>query len=298
MDTNAVTDIAIGLILMYLLLSLVCTVINEFIGTLSGLRAATLRQGIERIVDDPDTRAALQATGVMKMSGLASGGKGPSYIPSRTFALGILEVLHPERKVADAAAMKNVLGAIDNLPDSAIKSTLAALARDTGEDLESFRTSVAVWFDDMMDRAGGVFRRKMQLCSFIVAVLLVVAVNGDSVQVAKTLWQDATLRAQIANAAVELVEDTGLVDDLVDIKMIAAELRPIPIGWDFESPGWSGDWYRSPEGWLLKFFGLLFTAAAVSLGAPFWFDLLKKFVNLRGAGKAPDKQKPAAAGAG
>ena len=31
----------------------------------------------------------------------------------------------------------------------------------------------------------------------------------------------------------------------------------------------------------------LAAAAALSLGAPFWFDLLNKFINLRGAGQKP-----------
>jgi hypothetical protein len=35
-------------------------------------------------------------------------------------------------------------------------------------------------------------------------------------------------------------------------------------------------------------FGWLITALAISLGAPFWFDLLNKFINLRNAGKNPD----------
>lgn len=43
-----------------------------------------------------------------------------------------------------------------------------------------------------------------------------------------------------------------------------------------------------------KFFGLILTAFAISLGAPFWFDLLNKLINLRGseknaAAKEPDK---------
>jgi hypothetical protein len=34
---------------------------------------------------------------------------------------------------------------------------------------------------------------------------------------------------------------------------------------------------------------------AVSLGAPFWFDLLSKFVNIRGAGTPPAEPAKAAA---
>jgi hypothetical protein len=36
--------------------------------------------------------------------------------------------------------------------------------------------------------------------------------------------------------------------------------------------------------------GWIFTAIAVSIGAPFWFDTLNRFINIRSAGKPPDKQ--------
>ena len=36
-----------------------------------------------------------------------------------------------------------------------------------------------------------------------------------------------------------------------------------------------------------KLLGFLITAMAISLGAPFWFDLLNKFVNLRASGAKP-----------
>ena len=41
---------------------------------------------------------------------------------------------------------------------------------------------------------------------------------------------------------------------------------------------------------ILHLLGWLLTAAALSLGAPFWFDLLKKFINLRGAGQKPARE--------
>jgi hypothetical protein len=42
--------------------------------------------------------------------------------------------------------------------------------------------------------------------------------------------------------------------------------------------------------WLAKILGILFTTIAVSLGAPFWFDVLNKFVNLRSAGDRPENK--------
>lgn len=43
---------------------------------------------------------------------------------------------------------------------------------------------------------------------------------------------------------------------------------------------------------LAKFMGILFTALATMQGAPFWFDMLKKLVNIRGTGANP-AEKPA-----
>ncbi len=51
-------------------------------------------------------------------------------------------------------------------------------------------------------------------------------------------------------------------------------------------------WRGLPQGagaWLFKILGLAVTAIAVSFGAPFWFDLLNKLVNLRQTGKKPDE---------
>jgi len=56
--------------------------------------------------------------------------------------------------------------------------------------------------------------------------------------------------------------------------------------------GWSGEMRLLHEqGWSLWLFrhlpGWLMTAFAVSLGAPFWFDILKRFMNVRAAGVPP-----------
>jgi hypothetical protein len=73
----------------------------------------------------------------------------------------------------------------------------------------------------------------------------------------------------------------------------------VPMGWP-EGPKW---FCRNSEtemcdqrllpvtfwGWARRLAGWIFTAIAMSLGAPFWFDLLNKFVNLRAAAPPPPK---------
>jgi hypothetical protein len=47
---------------------------------------------------------------------------------------------------------------------------------------------------------------------------------------------------------------------------------------------------QSPWVFITKIGGLLVTAAAASLGAPFWFDLLNRFISIRSTGKAPEEK--------
>ena len=55
MFQNAAIDVTIALILMYLMLSLLCTVINEFIATKLKLRAKSLASALEQLLDNQES---------------------------------------------------------------------------------------------------------------------------------------------------------------------------------------------------------------------------------------------------
>ncbi|MEM6632064.1 MAG: hypothetical protein AAF694_20475 [Bacteroidota bacterium] len=60
--------------------------------------------------------------------------------------------------------------------------------------------------------------------------------------------------------------------------------------------GWTDETLRKWEGAniatiFIHFLGLLIFGLAISLGAPFWFDLLKRFVNIRHAGAKPKRNE-------
>jgi hypothetical protein len=62
----------------------------------------------------------------------------------------------------------------------------------------------------------------------------------------------------------------------------------LPLGWAPKTA--TSDPRRIPSQrgeWIAKVVGLLITAAALTFGAPFWFDLLKKIVSLRSSGSPP-----------
>ena len=297
MDINPLLDITIGLLLMYLLLSLFCTVINEFVASIMKLRAGNLREGIEKLIDDPKLHEALESTGFMRSIKRVSGKRGPSYLSPRTFALALIEAIKSDKDITKTGTYEDVLESIQKLPESDVRNVLMSLAKEATGDLEKLRDDIGTWFDNIMDRVAGVYKRKLQVISVCIALALAVAVGADSIAVARALWSDATLRQQIVQAATEIVDQTQSIDDLAQLKDIEASLRPFPIGWDFESPPFATDWFKNFWGWVIKVCGLLLTALAISIGAPFWFDLLQKFMKLRGSGGVPHREEEAGAGA-
>ena len=74
------------------------------------------------------------------------------------------------------------------------------------------------------------------------------------------------------------------------------EALNLPIGWssvDDIQRKWPGSNVFDSGGWVDQlrwhFFGWILTALAISLGAPFWFDLLNKFIVIRSAVKPHEK---------
>ena len=282
MDTNAILDVSIGLALMYLLLSLYCTIANEFIASLFKLRAWNLRRGIAKLLDDDKLLQALDGTAVMKSMKKVSGGIGPSYLPPERFTEALLDALTTKGSLSESDLAKDLAGTLDTLPIGAdIKANLIGLARESADDIDAFRARTAAWFDAMMERGAGVYKRQAQAISFAIGLVLAVGLNADTIAVARAIWSDTALRDQLVETATEIVDETGYIEDIAEVKDINDELRSFPIGWDEQTEPTDA---KRVVGWLL-------TALAVSLGAPFWFDLLSKFIKLRGAGGVPPKDK-------
>src|SRR5436190_22299908 len=66
MFNSPVLEVAIGMIFFYLLLSLICTALNELIEAWLKNRAYDLEHGIRKLLDDPDPNARGFATHVYR----------------------------------------------------------------------------------------------------------------------------------------------------------------------------------------------------------------------------------------
>ena len=91
---------------------------------------------------------------------------------------------------------------------------------------------------------------------------------------AEKLWANDALRSAIAVQAQNVSVQQNLLDS--GSNEIIESINEFPIGWE-KLPNSDIEWVKSILGWVL-------TAAAVSLGAPFWFHVLGRVANIRGSG--------------
>jgi hypothetical protein len=146
----------------------------------------------------------------------------------------------------------------------------------------------------------------VQVITLVFAVVVTLAANASSTRIWTALSTTPALRA----AALALAEEAAGRDDAPgaggaagdpagaasadSVRAAMARVERlmaigVPLGWSAGEAGDARYWLRSAMGWLL-------TALAISLGAPFWFDVLNRFMHVRSAGRAPEERpKPPAA---
>jgi hypothetical protein len=338
MIASPIIDFCIGMFFFYFIMTLVCTMINEyFIDKVGKLRQKNLLEGISGLFCDAqkvlDFYKHPLITGFYKDKGAKIADieltkkkyypgndalndctipfkkileKLPSYIPSRTFAAALLDIL--PKKDQEGNQINNLRERVIHCDNARIKGALLPLIDAAGTDIEKAQRNIERWFDDTMDRVGGWFKRNAKRWLLCVGFVVCVALNADTFMVGKILWQDPERLATLVTAA-EKRADEGkkVINQNQDFDKLREEINKeksqLPIGWVWKPE--EKDPRKIPVAikykpngsiqcltfsWveiLFKFLGFIFTALAISLGAPFWTDLLNSFVNLRRGGKKP-----------
>lgn len=278
-----VLDVAIGLIFIYLIFSLICTAVREMLASMTNARMRNLAQGIKNLLG---TKADdFYSHGLIKS--LYEKGRKPSYIPQATFALATVEVL-AEGNANDFAAVR---AAINALPDKTVKQALLALADAANNDIAVFRKNLEQWFNESMERVGAWYKRKTQWVLLLIALIVAGAANVDTIAISTALSRDKAMRDGLVAQAQAYVKANPngppqqSVQQAVDSAQKLGQIG-IPIGWNAKTR----DELLGQVN-MSKIVGLLLSAFALSLGAPFWFDMLNKVITIRSAGDAPHERQ-------
>jgi hypothetical protein len=220
--------------------------------------------------------------------------KGPSYISPRSFALVVLDNFAPSE--GQKTFFEEGMGVLDELPEG-LANRLKPLVAGAHEDVERLRTNLEAWYDDTMARVSGWYKRKTQIILIVIGIVLVPAINANTIAMAERMWKDDTVRSAVvaqAQANTSAKPAAGTPTPSADQKLTSAADNVdkvvkvgIPMGWRGATvPRHAGDIAMAIGGWVL-------TILAISLGAPFWFDALSRLSRLRSSGK-PETPLPAA----
>lgn len=269
--------------------------------------------------------------------------------------------------------------------------------------LDNFSKRLEDWFEDMMNRVSGWYKRQAQIILFLIGIFLAISLNIDTIQITEKLSQDKNASEQVVKMAIASVDnykndpslDTNKQIAMANLDSLKREYQAksedlshiLALGWndygrtnisfinELKEKNWyipvfdignlflqkvslrneyetvfktevakfikdSASFMETIDSSLLRkgipnstrnsikvskyyekqealanvmfykrmasdnpirlktayilfelrnnkksWVGFLITAMAISLGAPFWFDLLNKLVNIRGAGK-------------
>ena len=286
------TCIAVCLILAYL--SLVCSAIQEFIAKIFRSRGQDLLKGLASLVGplpppDPDRPARpgdairTRILGNPLLTSLARDGdvrkNPPSAIQGGVFADALIqEVCRGSEELV--VTLDQLLDQVCKLPiEDPARPLLLDLVEATqraGGDLRMFRERVVAHYDRVMERVGGWYRHKVAMSLGIIAVAVAMTTNADLFHITRVVASNATLRGSLNDAVQTLAKDAATTNGVPSLDAVEASLAqiPMPLGWHPNGlrPGLCG--------FVEKVVGILVAAAAMSLGAPFWFDLLRLLLSL------------------
>lgn len=307
-----ILEVAIGLAFVYLLLALICTSLNETIAGATKRRADFLGKGITSLLaDDADLEQKVLQHPLVASLAPKKGAK-PSYLPASKFSLALMDVLTGTGKEAnDAQALRQGIGSIKSVP---LQKTLSAVLADSAPTLATDQQKIEAWYDDTMDRVSGWYKRRTTLWILLLAMIVTLAVNADSIQMSRKLWVNQAVRSAVVESAKSRGERER-PEALLPLAVYSEANAPnkatavLPHNNDVltaeeqselsQLTGWSDDMkqWTSKRGWSLAGYtfshliGWILTIIAISLGAPFWFDTLNRFMNIRSAGRAPDEPR-------
>jgi hypothetical protein len=315
-------DVAIGLVFLYLVLSLVCSTINEAISTAFGMRARFLQLGLLNLLSAAPNPTDEGKTALRKFYGhplvqtLVRPYRGPdpatdpteptkwwrkppypSYLPSRTVVAAITDLARDttewraqaSTQEAEAAAERmkaasaDLERAIASIPNTHLSEALLAVYRSVGSDASKFQRAAEQWFDDAMERVSGWYKRRVQLFLLVIATVTVLVLNADSLTAGRVLWRDDAVRAAVVNQA-EAAAENELSEAEIEEALKDLDL---PLGWDLSPGDRPTQIPNDPLAVVAKLLGLALTVGALMLGASFWFDLLSKIMRVRSTGAPP-----------
>lgn len=348
MTLSTIISIAITLTLIYLVLSIVTSEIQEIIANFLNLRAKNLQQSIVGLLGEHQEHTNLLTIlfhdifGTKKdksrfpitskiyeqyltphlniSSDLVTKFTEISHVPSHQFAHGLISVVREvlecknqegylqngNTAIKHEAHLQKVINDIQTspLPDK-LKTDFSYLLKksqtqvtQTEKELRTLEEEVQTWFDRSMEYSSELYRQKAKIISFALGLVLVLTFNVDTINIINKLSKSEVLIAEFNSLAIEVIESNSDFsncsenDSEINIKscisniqdrlnLAAKDIDNLPIGWNLSAPFREQFSPLNIPNLLNAIIGWSISAVAISMGAPFWFAVLRNLMDFK-----------------
>ncbi|MGC9503856.1 hypothetical protein [Baaleninema sp.] len=212
----------------------------------------------------------------------------------------------------DSPAYQKFVQIIDSLPDlpepvqrslSALTSRIKTTKDNIEDEVQDLQTEIERWFDNSMARAKGVYRRNARGIAIAIGFLVAIATNADTLFMVDSLSKNSTLRETV-NAYAESQANRNVSPDALKTNVRdALNDLSLPLGWSEDLrkqqiPAEQATMVSiprtqlslpNPMPYLRRIFGWFISGVAISMGSAFWYDLLKKVINVKNTGDQGSK---------
>jgi hypothetical protein len=341
MQLDAILEVAIGLVMMWLILSVATMEIQNWLTQVLNTRAKFLEETLlemfkneKGLLEQFYNHPAIKELGKVDKKGNY---KKPTYIPKEVFARVTMQLLTNTSKqsataVPAAISFSDMAATVEQVKElsPALKDLMEQLFPGLDQQgmisteleniqtrLKGYQDNMEKWFDHNMDNASIWYKENAANIAFLIGLGLAVIFNVDTINITNRLWREPTIRqALVAQAdTYQLQEGTSNITEVPGF----FDSLAMPIGWtsipaadaavckrfvtftaDSEIAFWAGNEckilvnvppFNNLMGWVIMVLGFFISASAARQGAPFWFDLLRKLVNLRSSTQPANKEE-------
>jgi hypothetical protein len=250
-------------------------------------------------------------------------------IPADLLPTILIDAVSPFGQSAGPRDFGEIWSSLLEISDTPLGHSLLLLAEGSNKDLEAFKVRIRNWWIETLDANSGAYKRRTQRSLLIISAIAVFGLNIDTIRLSESLWVSDTMRTGMAEYARQIGDEaaknkttapkTGESEPVrkAGTEPTAAEIEKkrqdaladfdrleqmrkkfdLPIFWkNDETPLWltgsDGQQTLDFNRALWKVLGLCISAVAVSMGAPFYFDLLQKVSNVRLTGNLGTSAAP------
>lgn len=260
--------------------------------------------------------------------------KKPSYIATENFTSALIdEIQKVGVKKSYAHTFDGLKKKIDALKDSFIKTKLEEIVIELEEtqhaNITTLKKRISEWFDSYMLTVTEVYKNYVRVWIFSISFFVVFSMNIDSLVLIEYFFENKEKRELMVSFAEKAKENDYAIPDSIKgeereeaIRKAKSKLMKdfnafdLPYGWikkakdttkakvaNVEKDGMINRTLKHEQqilnnpvqsSYFTKFLGLLMTTVSLTLGAPFWYQLMMNLLALRKSTTAEPTKKQSA----